>query len=221
MKIKIRWGIAAVFALLSIGTESIFSTILLLIAAFFMCPALQEKKKIGEGLCVVVSIVLFAIGVVASPAAQDDASSDVAQEVQSVETTPEPEETPLPAESTSPESEAEHSIKFGELLSWTENNIDGKNVLVVKAKISGSYSNKATIKQNYMNVGDIILNQGGDAFDEIQYWAVADMTDGSESKVISFTLNKSTIEGVKSQRIVDIQLGDYVKELWILPSLQS
>lgn len=63
------------------------------------------------------------------------------------------------------------SLKFGELLDVTTNN----DILIIKAKISPSYNNKATINQNGFNVEDIILNQGGDAFNEIQYWAVADI----------------------------------------------
>lgn len=109
------------------------------------------------------------------------------------------------------------SLKHGELLEYTT--IAGP--LVIKAKIESSLTNKLTINQNYMNVADIILNQGGNNFDEIQYWAVADMADGSESKVIQFTLDKNTIDGVYNGNIVDIQLGDYVTDLWILPSLKE
>ena len=47
------------------------------------------------------------------------------------------------------------------------------------------------------------------------------MTDGSESKVISFTLNSNTIQGVYNENIIDNQLGDYVDDLYILPSLQN
>lgn len=109
------------------------------------------------------------------------------------------------------------SLEHGELLDYTT--VAGP--LVIKAKIQPSFTNKLTIDQNYMNVADVILNQGGNQFDEIQYWAVADMTDGSESKVISFTLDKSTIDGIYNGNIIDIQLGDYVTDLWILPSLQN
>lgn len=221
MKAKIRWGFTVFFALMSIGTQSTISTALVLISAFLMCPICPVQEKIGSNLCVICAIVLLIVGVLISPAARQGASDGVNQKAQSAAVTAEPEETPLPAESATSIVEAEHSVKFGELISWIENNIDGKNVLVVKAKISDGYSNKATIKQNYWNVSDIIKNQNGDAFDEIQYWAVADMTDGSESKVISFTLDKSTIQGIKDENIVDIQLGDYVTDLWILPSLQS
>lgn len=109
------------------------------------------------------------------------------------------------------------SLKFGELLDVTTN--DG--ILIIKAKISPSYSNKATITQNGFNVEDIILNQGGDSFDEIQYWAIADMTDGSESKVISFTLTKDHINSVKNEQLFGNEIVDKATDVWILPSLQN
>ncbi len=114
---------------------------------------------------------------------------------------------------------AGYTIKFGELLDVTENEMN--NVAVFKTKIEPSFTNDKTIKQNYHNVEDLIRNQGADKFDEIQYWAVADMTDGSESKVIAFTLNKQTIEGIANENIHAIELGDYVDDLWILPSLKN
>lgn len=109
-------------------------------------------------------------------------------------------------------------LKFGELLSVIS---PGDGVVVVKAKIQPSYSNKATIDQNYYSVCDLIRKNGFNKCSELQYWAVADMTDGSESKVISFTLNSDTIQGVYNENIIDNQLGDYVDDLYILPSLQN
>lgn len=106
-------------------------------------------------------------------------------------------------------------LRFGKLISST---VNGK-VLVVKAKISPSFSNKTTIDQNGYNIEDIILNQGGDSFDEIQYWAVADMNDGSESKVISFTVPKNQINAIKNKQIVGNQIVDKATDVWILPSL--
>ncbi|EJT5930524.1 hypothetical protein OEG88_06135 [Clostridium perfringens] len=108
-------------------------------------------------------------------------------------------------------------LKYGELL---DVNINDK-ILIIKAKISPSYNNKATIKQNGFNVEDIILNQGGDLFDEIQYWAVADMTNGDESKVISFTLTKDQINAVKNKQLLGNKLVDQANDVWILPSLRD
>ena len=109
------------------------------------------------------------------------------------------------------------SLKFGKLLNTTING----NTLIIKAKISPSYSNTATINQNGHNVEDIILNQGGDSFDEIQYWAVSDMTDGSESKVISFTLKKKQIDLVKNNKLFGRDIVSQASDVWILPSLKN
>lgn len=93
--------------------------------------------------------------------------------------------------------------------------------LTIKAKIEPSYSNKATIDQNYYNIEDIIKKQGGTRFSHIDYWAVADMADGSEQKVISFTLSGDTIQKIADSQIVANQMGTYVDDLYILPSLMD
>lgn len=106
-------------------------------------------------------------------------------------------------------------IKYGSF----EQAIVTDGILVVKAKIEPSYSNKATIRQNSFNVEDIIKNQGGHNYKEIQYWAIADMKDGSESKVISFTVDEDVINGVVNGNILGNEIIDYAKDVWILPSL--
>lgn len=124
-------------------------------------------------------------------------------------------------ESSKEKTDGEYSIKFGEFLSAIENVIDEKNVIVIKAKIDSNLTNKLTIEQNYYNVVDLIRNQGCDKYDELQYWAVADMIDGSESKVISFTVDSDLIELIAAEKVLDNQVGDYVSDLWVLPSLQE
>lgn len=112
---------------------------------------------------------------------------------------------------------AGYSLEYGELLDVNEN--DG--VMVVKAKIEPKTSNKLTIDQNYYNVDDLIQSQGCDKFDEIQYWAVADMTDGSEQKVISFTVDKALIGQIAGGNFPTNTMGDYVTDLWIHQSLEQ
>lgn len=110
-----------------------------------------------------------------------------------------------------------YNIKHGEFLS---SNIT-EDILVIKTKIEPNLNNKLTISQNEFNVEDIIKNQGGDQFNEIQYWAVADMEDGSESKVISFTLDKNLIDSVKSGNTPANQIIDKSSDVWVLPSLKN
>ena len=47
------------------------------------------------------------------------------------------------------------------------------------------------------------------------------MTDGSEAKVISFTVPKKVISAIANAKISASDLGDYVEDLWILPSLRD
>ena len=109
-------------------------------------------------------------------------------------------------------------LEFGDLISVI---YGGDNKVVVKAKIEPSYNNNATINQNYFSIGDLIRDHGFEQCSEIQYWAIADMTSGDEAKVISFTVNSATIKMLYNQNIADNQLGDYVEDLWILPSLKN
>lgn len=107
-------------------------------------------------------------------------------------------------------------LRTGDLLSVTQNG----TVVVVKAKIQSNLTNKMTIDQNFSNVDDLIQNHGFDTCTELQYWAVADTSVG-ESKVISFTLDKASIDGIKSGSIVWTQLQERAIDLWILPSLRE
>lgn len=110
-----------------------------------------------------------------------------------------------------------YKARFGEV---KEANKLGKE-LTIKFKIKSSTSNKTTIDQNGFNIEDLILNQGASEYDKINYWAVADMADGSESKVISFTLNKDMINQIKEKTMPANQIIDYASDVWILPSLQQ
>ena len=109
----------------------------------------------------------------------------------------------------------EYTVSYGELLSVNKNG----STAVVKVKIESKYKKELTITQNYHNVVGIIKDQGLSYYEEVQYWAVADMTDGTEGKVISFTVPKETIDDIMTQAVVATTLPDHVEDLWILPSL--
>ena len=106
-------------------------------------------------------------------------------------------------------------LSHGELLDVNQS--DG--TVVIHAKIQGSYSNKATIDQNFFSVADLICKHGFNTCAELQYWAVADMADGSEGKVISFTLRKEVIDAISDEILYGDHIRDYADDLWILPSL--
>lgn len=152
---------------------------------------------------------------------RDDETAD---EYQYIEIHSNPKADENPAENTIENNNESgrtqiQSLKFGQLLDVKyDGGVDG-NTLVIKAKIEPSMTNKMTIDQNYFNVEDIILNKGGSSYNEIQYWAVADMTSGEESKVISFKLDKSLIDKIKNKEVAANRLEEYAIDLWVLPSL--
>ena len=118
------------------------------------------------------------------------------------------------------------TLKRGELLDVQTN----YRILIVKAKITPVYNlrldidKELTVYQNYQNAWHIIHEFAGQEFpfDELQYWAVADMTDGSEGKVISFTVPAPIIAHILAAPYdyADIDLAAAVSDLWILPSLR-
>lgn len=172
----------------------------------------KEKKPMKKlwGLPIwawVVIVILVLGGISSMTGSNSDSETDSSQTVQKEETT---EETGSDKQNW--------SIPYGELLSVTENT--DSHVDVIKARIKPSYNNKATIDQNYFNVADYIHNNDVSDLEEIQYWAVAEMTDGSEAKVISFTVPKTLIEAIKANKNYAANtLGDSVTDLYILPSL--
>nr|WP_295735309.1 hypothetical protein [uncultured Intestinibacter sp.] len=185
----------------------------------------KKRKKISIILAGILVIFIW-VNVTGSNSDEDlkdenTTSVEAEQTVQNEETEEEQEEI-VPFEQqngiqVSNDGEAKVNIKYGQF----EEAFAYDDLLVVKAKISPSYSNKATINQNNFNVEDIIKNQGGDKFKEIQYWAIADMKDGSESKVISFTVGEDVIQAIKNRRLAGNQIIEYSTDVWILPSLME
>ncbi len=108
-------------------------------------------------------------------------------------------------------------MKYGDTVNV---NVNG-SVITVEAKITPSWNNKMTIDQNYYNVCDFIRKYAGTGFTKISYWAIADMSDGSEQKVISFDVPEYMIEKIATQDFADNTLGDYVENLYIHQSLRD
>jgi len=106
--------------------------------------------------------------------------------------------------------------EFGEMQSVT---ITG-TTLIVKLKINQNMNSKKTIEQNYFTVEDLILNQSCNQFHKISYFAVADISEGTETKLISFDVDQDLIQAISEKKIVAIQMGDYVSELWLHQSLK-
>ena len=110
-------------------------------------------------------------------------------------------------------------IPFGTLLDWTVNDLVSPKVIVIKTKITSNLTNKMTIGQNYHNIQSVA--KAGEYNDyNIKYWAVADMENGSESKVISFDVSSDVMKQLANDRILPGDLEKHVENLWILPSLK-
>lgn len=184
-------------------------------------PAKKGKKK-----WIVIGVVVVILLAAVIGGGNDDANdADSSEAVTSSAADTNEAQTDAAADTSEAQTDAaegaEYTLEHGELVSVVTNEIDGKNVIVIKAKISSSYDNEATVDQSYYNVEDLIQNQGCDEFDELQYWAVADMSDGAESKVVSFTVDAELIQKIAAKSVVANQLGDYVADLYIHPSLSE
>lgn len=171
----------------------------------------MNKKKIIIAVLIVCLVVFIGVVAAGLSGALDEEPSTI------------PETSTSNVESTSDATEnttEDSGVLHGELINVTDN-YDIDKTAVIKVKINKSYSNKTTIDQNYYNVADLIQKRGFEKYTELQYWAVADMNDGSEQKVISFTLNADTIQKIYNKEIVDNQIGSYTEELWVHPSLEN
>ena len=173
-------------------------------AAMLLCPLIGQDTEMNQ-----------------SAAEYDDLRVQLKSEEQAADAPEraEVEPTQMPEATAEPTAEPENKKGFndyGEPLDLTET--DG--ICVLKYKITSSATKKMTVNQNYYTVVNFIKDGRGDQYDEIQYWAVADMQDGSESKVISFTVSKDLIEKIKAGTVLPTIMGDYVDELWLLPSLR-
>lgn len=176
-----------------------------------------NKKKWIIGIAIIVVIGIAFSG---EDSKKDSSSVSVSSKITDTPKPKAPEKSDDQEESIDDMTEKSYTLEFGELLEQNINELNAGKVLVIKAKITSSYDNEATIHQNYYNVEDLIKKQGCSEFDQIQYWAVADMSDGSETKVVSFTLESDLIQSIADGKIPANQIGDYVADLYVHQSLQ-
>ncbi|WP_432629025.1 hypothetical protein [Brotaphodocola sp.] len=107
-------------------------------------------------------------------------------------------------------------LKHGTLLDVTTSG----GTIVLKAKITSSLTKRLTTQSCFFDVYEAIQTYNLNQYDELQYWAVADMTNGSEQKVISFTITKDVLENVANGTIIENQLIDNASDVWLSPALQ-
>ncbi len=175
---------------------------------------------------VITFVLVFSLCACGSSTSSNPSATAMPTAEPTPEPTPEPTAEPTPEPTPEPIRDKEWlrnitvddlKTNTGEILEVIYNGTD----LVVKQKINAQLTNKMTIDQNYYNACEIIRSLGGAEIHDLQYWAVADMRDGSEGKVISFTVPAATVKIIQTQEFPDNTLGNYVTDLWILPSLKG
>ena len=146
-------------------------------------PGNAPQKKGGfKWWYILIGVVALALVISVFGSSDEDKDGESSSSIESSVASSEPESSE--AEESSKRVEVNgYYLKFGTIQDANpDGGVDG-TTLVIKAKIESLLSNELTIKQNYHNVADIVQNQNGTDFECIDYWAVADMRDGSESKV--------------------------------------
>ncbi len=108
-------------------------------------------------------------------------------------------------------------VPYGEVRNVAVNGAD----VSLEVKISSLASNEQTIEQNYYNVCDFIRKYAKTDYDVISYDAFTDTAEGDETNAVSFDLSGDIITTIATQDFPDNTLGDYVENLYILPSLQE
>lgn len=126
------------------------------------------------------------------------------------------------------------SMKLAEVLDYNktcveyaDNGLDCQNkVVIIKAKIDPP-SNKGIRGVCFKSVGDYLRRLENLDFSELQFWAVADTISSKtgestgENKVVSFTVPESAFEIIRDSNFDDEMMERYVKDFWILPSLDT
>lgn len=106
-------------------------------------------------------------------------------------------------------------LQHGEVVSINES----PSVTVIKVKVSQSYSNKATVNQNYYNLEGIVKNSRYGLCDELQYWAVTE-ENGEDVKIFACDLSGSLMDAIRDGSVFGEYIGKYADNLWIHPGLQ-
>lgn len=106
-------------------------------------------------------------------------------------------------------------VQHGEVQSILQNG----DIVIITCKVRENLTNDMIVKQNYYNVEKLITKNGFNTCNMLKYMAVMDI-DGEEIKVVSFDLNKETIDKIYNEQIFGSQIADYTENLWINSGLQ-
>lgn len=106
-------------------------------------------------------------------------------------------------------------LEHGEFLSV----VQAGGTVTIQARIRENLTNEMTINANYFNIESLVTKHGFNVCEKIRYFAVMDI-GGTDTKVMSFEVDKSTIDAIYGEKIFGSQIGDHVQELWVAPGLK-
>lgn len=113
------------------------------------------------------------------------------------------------------------SVNFGTFKDITAKKVDGNICAEVKIKIYPLGTNQETINAIYSSAKDVITDKKCDVFDEVMFFIVAQMEAGTESKVMSFSFSRDTIDDLIKNDVPPSQYNNYVNELFIFPAMRD
>lgn len=115
----------------------------------------------------------------------------------------------------------EYDSQKGQLVDVQISNNETGNVIVAKYYIASALDNTMMLNMVLFNIFDLVQNEGGSAFDEVQVWAQAPSTSGEDVKFVQFTLSKPVLELIAANGCVPEQLLALSDDLWVIPSMES
>ena len=135
VKKVVRWILCGFSFLLAIGSGSLFSGLLLIIAGILFMPIKQVTEKIKPPVNIILAVVLLVVGVMTSPvrpASDTSVSSSEASSSSEVEATPTPEPTATPEPSPEPTPSPDATNSDSESISLSTEEIAQLCELTVK-----------------------------------------------------------------------------------------
>ena len=171
-------------------SNKVFAFILIIIfviALVFVCRSKRMRKGFKVLGVIVCGILILMFGsVLLSPAKKDN--------------------TPNP----------DPNLRYGDVMSITEDN----GSVTIKAKMNVWSDDKAylVIDNSFANVERLIEEDGFNNFNEINYEAYVVMESPTkvwDEHVLSFTLEKDTIDGIYNGNINEPYIRNFAKDLWV------
>ncbi|MDL2217253.1 hypothetical protein LJC27_01170 [Christensenellaceae bacterium OttesenSCG-928-M15] len=92
-------------------------------------------------------------------------------------------------------------------------------VVALTYDIRMAYTKKDSVLQNFKTVANFIVAGGGNAYDEIRYIAYYTEPGAEQEEIISFRVDKETIDKIIDGSVMPENMDEHVKRLYIKPEL--